>query len=178
MNLSELSTVAKNKFDIIANTDGILAVLPYAEIKSEIRKNPHALYKILEIAARKSLEIFHYNIFGHEYNPLIKLTATQSQGKQVKDFFAKNAIIKAFFKGFDRKDEKIMMNYFKTSEVEMGERLIRKDTRDRCVIFVVSGKFIQFGNNSERDVEFREGAVIGVEEFLKNNEWTRDIICE
>ena len=76
MNLSELSTVTKNKFDIIANTDGLLAVLPYSEIKSEIRKNPHALYKILEIAAKKSLQTFHYNIFGHEYNPCIKLTAT------------------------------------------------------------------------------------------------------
>jgi hypothetical protein len=57
-------------------------------------------------AAKKSLEIFHYNIFGHDYNPCIKLTATQSQAKQIRDFFAKNAIIKAFFKGFDRKDEK------------------------------------------------------------------------
>ena len=120
MNLSELSNVTKNKFDIIANTDGLLAVLPYSEIKSEIRKNPHALYKILEIAAKKSLEIFHYNIFGHDYNPCIKLTATQSQAKQMRDFFAKNPIIKAFFKGFDRKDEKILLNYFKTSEIEMG----------------------------------------------------------
>ena len=96
----------------------------------------------------------------------------------MRDFFAKNPIVKAFFKGFDRKDEKIVLNYFKTSEVEMGERLIRKDTKDRCIIIVVAGKFIQFGNNSERDIEYKEGAVIGVDEFLKNNEWTRDIICE
>ena len=96
----------------------------------------------------------------------------------MRDFFAKNPIVKGFFKGFDRKDEKIVLNYFKTSEVEMGERLIRKDTKDRCIIIVVAGKFIQFGNNSERDIEYKEGAVIGVDEFLKNNEWTRDIICE
>jgi hypothetical protein len=56
----------------------LIAILPYAEIKGESRKNPHACFKVLELAAKKSLEVFHYNIFGHEYNPCIKLTSTTS----------------------------------------------------------------------------------------------------
>lgn len=40
MNVSELTTEVKNKYDIIAETDGIIAVLPFGEIKSESRKNP------------------------------------------------------------------------------------------------------------------------------------------
>ena len=78
MNLSELSATTKHKFDVIAQTDGLIAILPYGEIKGESRKNPHACFKVLELAAKKSLEVFHYNIFGHEYNPCIKLTSTVS----------------------------------------------------------------------------------------------------
>ena len=97
--------------------------------------------------------------------------------KKVREFFTKNAIIRAFFKGFDRKDEKAIMNFFKTSELEMGERLVRRDTRDRCIIFIVAGEFLKFSDPGEPNIEYKEGAVIGVEEFLKNREWSKDIIC-
>lgn len=43
MCLSELVTSkegAKHKYDIIAESDGIVAVLPFGEIKSESRKFP------------------------------------------------------------------------------------------------------------------------------------------
>lgn len=33
----------KWKFEVFAETDGILAVLPFGEIKIEIRKNPKAV---------------------------------------------------------------------------------------------------------------------------------------
>jgi len=177
MNLSELSTSTKHKFDVIAQTDGLMAILPYGEIKAESRRNPYACFKVLELAAKKSLEVFHYNIFGHEYNPCIKLTSTASQIKKVREFFTKNAIIKAFLKGFDRKDEKAIMNFFKTSELEMGDRLVRRGTRDRCIIFIVAGEYLKFSDPGEPNIEYKEGAVIGVEEFLKNREWPQDIIC-
>ena len=72
-------------------------------------------------------------------NPVIKLTATNSQVKKVREFFLKNPIIKAFFKGIDRKDEKTIMTVLKTSELEPADRLVRKGSKDRCVIFVVAG---------------------------------------
>ena len=34
------SESGKHKYDIIAETDGIIALLPFGEIKSESRKNP------------------------------------------------------------------------------------------------------------------------------------------
>ena len=40
MNVSEMTTQDKNKYDIIADTDGIIAILPFGEIKSESRKYP------------------------------------------------------------------------------------------------------------------------------------------
>jgi hypothetical protein len=57
----------------------------------------------------------------------------------------KNPIVRAFFKGFDRKDEKAIMGALKTSELEPADRLVRKDTKDRAIIFVVAGQFIGFG---------------------------------
>lgn len=34
----------KYKYDVIAETDGIIAVFPYGEIKTESRKFPHPVY--------------------------------------------------------------------------------------------------------------------------------------
>jgi len=53
-NLTELSGTfqeEKWKFDIFAESDGILAVLPFGEIKQEIRRQSSAMFKVLEIAA-------------------------------------------------------------------------------------------------------------------------------
>jgi hypothetical protein len=139
MEISELSPTVRHKFDVIAESDGMIACLPFGEIKVESRKNPQACYKILELAAKKALEVFHYNVFGHEYNQVIKLTNTNSQIKKVREFFMKNTVVKAFFKGFDRKDDKALMNALKTTEMEPADRLVRKGTKDRCIIFIVAG---------------------------------------
>lgn len=40
MNVSEMTSQVSNKYDIIAETDGIIAILPFGEIKNESRKNP------------------------------------------------------------------------------------------------------------------------------------------
>lgn len=55
MTVSELSSANKHKYDIIAETDGMIALLPFGEIKSESRKNPIALFKVLEMAAKRAL---------------------------------------------------------------------------------------------------------------------------
>lgn len=93
----------------------------------------------MELAARKSLEVLHYNVYGHEYNPVIKHTATAGAAKKVRDFFLKNPLMRAFLKGIDRKDEKMIMNALKTTEFDPGERLLRKHTKDRAIIFIASG---------------------------------------
>ena len=177
MAVSELSQATRHKFDVIADTDGILAVLPFGEIKSESRRNPLACFKALELASKKAFEVFHYNVFGHELNPAIRLPATNSQVKRLREFFSKNAVIKAFMKGFDRKDEKVFMTALRTSELEPAERLVRKGTVDRSVMIVVGGQFMAFGEAGEDNIVYKEGAVLGVESFLRGQPWPRDVIC-
>ncbi|CDW84841.1 UNKNOWN [Stylonychia lemnae] len=178
MCVSELQVArdnTKHKYDIIAETDGILACLPFGEIKSESRKYPQVCFKILQIAAKKSLEVFHYNVFGHEYNPAIKHVNTAGAAKKVREFFLKNPLMRAFLKGIDRKDEKYIMNSLKTTEMDPGDRLVRKGTKDRAIIFVAQGQFMAF-KDTENEV-YKEGAVLGVKEFLRGDEWPNDIIC-
>ncbi len=40
MNVSEMTSELKSQYDIVAETDGIIAVLPFGEIKAESRRNP------------------------------------------------------------------------------------------------------------------------------------------
>jgi hypothetical protein len=132
---------------------------------------------VLELAAKKALEVFHYNVFGHELNPAIRLTATNSQAKRLREFFVKNPAVKAFLKGFDRKDEKMLMTALRTSELDPADRLIRKNTIDRSIIIVAGGQFIAFGEGGQDNLVYKEGAIIGVDQFLKAKAWDRDIIC-
>jgi len=175
MSVSELSASTKHKYDVIAETDGIIALVAFGELKSETRKNPVACYKVLELATKRALEVFHYNVFGHELNPAIRLTATNSQAKRMREFFVKNPVVKAFLKGFDRKDEKCLMGALKTHELDPADRLIRKNTIDRSIIIVVGGQFIGFGEGD--NLVYKEGAIIGVDQFLKAKPWESDIIC-
>ena len=60
----------------MGHTDGIMAILPYSEIRVEIRSNPKATCKILELIARQAYETTHYNVKGESSNPTIKLHPT------------------------------------------------------------------------------------------------------
>lgn len=93
----------------------------------------------MEIAAKKCLETLHFNVYGQEINPAIKHTATAGALKKVREFLLKNPLMRAFLKGIDRKDEKYLMNSLKLTDFDPAERLIRKGTKDRAVIFVASG---------------------------------------
>jgi len=47
--------------------------------------------------------------------------------------------MRAFLKGIDRKDEKYILNSLKTTELDPGDRLIRKCTKDRSILFIAQG---------------------------------------
>lgn len=51
-------------FDVFGEIDGIIAILPFGEVKSEIRKHPKAMYNIMEIAAENAFETSQFNITG------------------------------------------------------------------------------------------------------------------
>lgn len=69
------------------------------------------------------------------------------------------------------------MSALKTSELDPADRLVRKGTVERCIIVVAAGSFLGFGEAGEDNLVYKEGAVLGVEEFLRGREWSRDIIC-
>ena len=75
----------------------------------------------------------------------------------------------------DRRDEKQLLNVMRTTEFDPAERLIRKNTKDRTILFVAAGQFMAF-KDSENEI-YKEGAILGVSEFLRDDEWKHDIIC-
>lgn len=56
--------------DIVGDQKGIIAVLPFGEIKSLMRKFPRATCRIIEMAAQRCYETTFYNFTGLEYNPI------------------------------------------------------------------------------------------------------------
>mmetsp|Transcript_20131 Transcript_20131/g.14860 ORF Transcript_20131/g.14860 Transcript_20131/m.14860 type:complete len:94 (+) Transcript_20131:221-502(+) len=93
----------------------------------------------MSIAAKKSLEVLHFNVFGYELNPVIRHVNSGQTIKKMREFFFKNPIIRSFLKGLDRKDEKHLFNAMRVCEFDSSERLIRKETYDRALIFVAQG---------------------------------------
>lgn len=92
-NLTELSGTfqeEKWKFDVYADTDATLAVLPFGEIKTEIRRQGPGMFKILELAANKAWEVTHYNIMGTSLYNSIKFNPQAVHMKKVREFFNKN----------------------------------------------------------------------------------------
>ena len=93
--------------------DGTMAILPYGEIKMEIRRFPRGMYKVLELAANKAYETNHYNIMGCGLNPVIPFTPQPVALKKIREFFTKNPIIKTFIAGMDKKDERVFLSDIK-----------------------------------------------------------------
>lgn len=93
----------------------------------------------------------------------------------MREFFFKNPLVRAFVKGMDRKDEKVLFSNLKTTEFDPGDRLIRRSTKDRSIIIIGGGQFIAF-KETENEI-YGEGAILGINEFLNDSKWENDIIC-
>ena len=115
-NLCDMSGVMGEetwKFDVYAESDAILAVLPFGEIKVEIRRQASGMMKLLELAAKKAFETTHYNLTGLELNNPIKFNGSTTCLKKMREFFNKNCIIRSFLNGLDKKDERILITEMK-----------------------------------------------------------------
>lgn len=112
-------------------------------------------------------------------NPVIPFVHHPNTLKKLREFFTKNAIIRSFMNGFDRKDERLFMNDVKGSNTQPGDRVVRRGTKDRSLYFVISGAFIGLGEDYPAKKEtYKAGAIIGVTQFLHDDKWTSDIICQ
>ena len=100
---------SKHLYTIKTMTSGLIAVLPLGEIKSEIRKNPEAIGKLMQVAANKAFETVYYNIHGVDHNPKVTLPNNGQMNKGLRDFFFKDPSMRAFLKGVDKRDERIII---------------------------------------------------------------------
>ena len=60
--------------DIVAETDGYMAILPFGEIKTEFKKNAKAFTLIYQLASRRAYEINYFNLTGEKRNPICDFT--------------------------------------------------------------------------------------------------------
>lgn len=147
--------------------DGLIAVLPFGEIKAEIRRAPEAVFLAYKVAAKYAMETFIYNLHGKEHNQFIKHPQTGQMTKKLRDFYFKNVQLRAFLAGVDKRDEKFIINGFKATEFETADRVIKSGTWDRSLLILAEGELIAFSSDGENQV-YMEGAILGVEQFLFN----------
>ena len=80
--ISEFTERADHLTTIKAKTDGLIAVIPSAEIKIEMRRAPDAvsptiqitvfqMCKIMQVIANYSMQTLYYNVHGVEMNPKV-----------------------------------------------------------------------------------------------------------
>jgi hypothetical protein len=63
----------------------------------------------MQLAANNAYETTHFNLTGIKPNPTIKFTHQPTLLKKLREFLMKNPIIKSFFDGIDKKDERLLM---------------------------------------------------------------------
>lgn len=122
------------------------------------------MMKILQLVADKAYETSYFNITGTSLNRAIKFYNQAVTLKKVREFYNKNEIIKTFFHGLDKKDERIFMTETISQQFFAGDRVIRNKTKDRCILMVVTGEFFAVNDSYPNTGPlFKIGAVIGTE---------------
>jgi len=98
--------------------------------------------------------------------------------KKVREFFNKNNIIKTFLNGLDKRDERVFLTDIKASGFVAGDRVIRINSKDRALYFVVAGSFFAIDDSyPNKGPTYKAGAVLGIDQFLKDDYWNIDLIC-
>jgi hypothetical protein len=122
------------------------------------------MFKVLELAANKALETTHFNIQGKSIYNTIKFNPQAIHTKKVREFFSKNQIIKTFLHGLDKRDERVFLNDVKASGFSAGDRVIRINSKDRALYFVVQGSFFAVDDSyPNRAPTYKPGAVLGID---------------
>lgn len=136
------------------------------------------IFKIMQVATRNAMETVYFNVHGVESNPVVRHIANGQMNKKLRDFYFKNPSMRAFLAGIEKRDERFIIQAMRTIEFEAGERVVRKGTVDKSVLFVAGGELIVFSfDGSANDRIYQEGAILGIEEFIFDKPWDRDILC-
>ena len=118
------------KFDLIAETDGIMAIFPFGELKAEIRNHAKGTLRLMKMAANNAYETNHFNIRGTSVNPTIQFLSQPCNQKPLKRFIDNNERMKDFLNGMDKKEERILFAEMRDKVATMypGDRVIRRHT--------------------------------------------------
>ena len=170
----EESDSEKHRFDIIGDDDGFIAIIPFPELKKLYRRAPKEMCIISQVACNHALDTISLNISGDLYNNTIKHDRQTIPMKKIRKMM-QNERIRGFVKGMDKRDEKIFLLNVKPVEMVTTQRIIRKNTFERCFFIVGSGEVTVFGENYNKTI--KEGGVVGEHEFLTGASWAGDVLC-
>lgn len=80
--------------------------------------------------------------------------------------------------GMEKKDERLFLADLKGQQMNPGDRVVRRQTKDRALFFVISGTFMAIGDGYPlTKTTYKTGAVIGAQQFLHDDYWEMDLIC-
>lgn len=120
---------------IIASMDGLIAVIPFGELKTLMKPpNSEAYFALMQLISKLAMESFMFNLYGHEFNRAVfhhsmyktggAPTAKDQYGKKIKEFILKNPQIKAFFaKGSEKDYTSSIAKVMDCTEFEAGDRV-------------------------------------------------------
>ena len=103
----------KWEFDLIAEKDGIIAVMAYSDIRPQLRTHQKAVTNVLKLAAKRAFDVNYYNLVGEKREQIIKFTHSNQAAKKTRELFAKNKPFLAFMKGME-KEKRFLQTEMKT----------------------------------------------------------------
>ena len=118
--------------------------------------------KIMQIASNIAFETVYYNVHGVEHNPRVHLPNNGQMTANLRNFFFKNESMRAFMKGADKREERLIVQGMITSEVEDLEIVVHKGQMDRCLMFLSGGTLIRCNDQGPNEV-LTIGTILGVE---------------
>ena len=100
---------------------------------------------------------------GIPYNNAIKHERQLIPMKRIRNML-NHERIRAFLKGIERRDEKMLLLQLLPLEMTPSQRILRKNTFDRSIFIVGTGEVTLFG--STQNIVLKEGGIFGCNEFL------------
>lgn len=63
----------------------------------------------MQVATRNAMQTVYYNVHGIELNNAVKHIANGQMNKKLRDFYFKNASMRAFLQGIEKRDERFII---------------------------------------------------------------------
>ena len=63
----------------------------------------------MQVATRNAMETLYFNVHGVELNNAVTHIANGQMNKKLRDFYFKNAAMRAFLQGIEKRDERFII---------------------------------------------------------------------